>query len=228
MSVLQEPQSRRPVTCWYELRPPEDTRLYDFQPEDKALALAAHSATTLNQSTATDSPFEAAYKSDFDEDTYILTEPEGAANVISGRRSRGRTKPHRARRRYFGRSPLLKRPQIRLGGGRQHHAPFSTPAIIQFYNGIVDSVHRGLAYLTLEARNGHGERLQIEWDAAELSAEGIGERQPFILKTITEGNRLEYEFIPDQLHPLPADMQREISDLLSHYRATGQLDDDGE
>jgi hypothetical protein len=96
----------------------------------------------------------------------------------------------------------------------------------QRYEGYVDAIHEGLAYLILESRS--GQRLEIEWDAAELAKKSIGERQPFILKTVTIGNTIRYQFIPDRLRPLPEDMQRDIRDLLRHYRATGELDDDDE
>jgi hypothetical protein len=108
---------------------------------------------------------------------------------------------------------------------RTPHQP-GAPAVIQFYNGIVEAVHEGLAYLALEAPD--GQRLQIEWDETELAALKIKEGEPFILKTMTDGNKLEYQFIRDQLRPVSGELQREISDLMSHYRATGELDDDDE
>jgi hypothetical protein len=145
---------------------------------------------------------------------------------MRGKQFRRRIQPSFTRRRRF-RPPIAgKQVFKRKSGGRRAPDPPKAPAIIQFYNGIVETVHEGLAYLTLEARNGH--RLQIEWDEAALARKGIGGRQPFIFKMIDEGNRLVYEFIPDRLRPLPDDLQREISDLMSHYRATGELDDDDE
>jgi hypothetical protein len=112
--------------------------------------------------------------------------------------------------------------------GKREVTPRKPPvaAVLQIYKGYVDAIHEGLAYLILESRN--GQRLQIEWDAADLAKKSIEERQPFILKTVSIGNKFQYEFIPDQLRPLPGDMQRDIQKLLSHYRATGELDDDDE
>jgi hypothetical protein len=227
MTLLKESRSRHPVTRSYDdLRPVENTKLYDYQPEDKALAmaLAAYSATSVSRSRATASRPETTYKSEFDEDTLIISESATVRSPKREKPSRRRTKPNPLSRYLFGRVQAFKRFPNRKTGGRRTPIQPKAPAIIQFYNGVVESVHEGLAYLTLEARS--GQRLQIEWDEVELAGKGIKERQPFILKTITEENKLEYEFIPDQLHPLSNDLQREISDLMSHYRATGELDDD--
>jgi hypothetical protein len=226
MTRLKEPQSRRPVTRSYEMWPEENTKLYGYQPEDKALAMAlsAHSATPPSPSRATAPRPDTTYKSDFAEDTLIISESISFALLKRKKVSRRRNKPSPSRRRPSGPLTACKRYSNRKSDGRSIPVQPKAPAIIQFYKGIVEAVHEGLAYLTLETRT--GQRLQIEWDEAELAEKNIGERQPFILKTITKSTRLEYEFVLDQLHPLSKDLQGAIADLKSHYRATGELDDD--
>ncbi len=91
--------------------------------------------------------------------------------------------------------------------------------VSQTYLGFVDAVHDGMAHLTLETTGGH--HLELEWDAAELAAQAIGERQPFTLQTVTTADTMRFKFTPDRLQPLPSQLLQEIDDLTSHYRATG-------
>lgn len=233
MLFEKEALARNPITRSYELGSDkdEDTRLYDCQQEDKALGMALTARlVAFHQalSEATTPQPETTYQSDFGEDTLIIRESVAVVPLGQRRQPRKRKQPGLYCRRLFGRLPLAaaKRLLSRRSRGRSTPNQPKAPAITQFYKGVVEAVHEGLAYLTLETRN--GQRLQIEWDEAELLQKNIGERQPFILKTITKGNRLEYEFIPDRFHPLSGDLQREIDDLKRHYQATGELDDDDE
>jgi hypothetical protein len=104
-------------------------------------------------------------------------------------------------------------------------APTST-GVVQTYQGFVDAVHDGMAYLSLETVGGH--RLALQWDARELAAKSIGERQPFVLQTLTSGDTMRFEFAPDALQPLSVHLLQEIDDLTAYYRATGELDGDDE
>lgn len=217
MTVLGEPRVRHRITREYEWVSEEDTRLYDCQPEDKALAMAftAHSEGHQPFLGAATSRPETTYKSDFDEDILIVGGSTAAAPFKQGSPAGRRYRPKRPPGRFVASRIAAMRPFGRKRDDRRKPNQPKAPAIIQFYDGVVETVHEGLAYLTLEARN--GQRFRIEWDAAELARSGIGERQPFILKTITEGNRLEYEFIPDQLRPLPDRLQDEIAALKDHF-----------
>jgi hypothetical protein len=226
MTLLKEPRSSHSVTGSYELLKDGNTKLYDYQPEDKALAMAlsAHSAAPLSRSRTTAIRPDTIYKSDFDEDTLIISEPAAVRSSNRVKKFKRRNKPSHPRRRAPGPRKAGVRFAHRKMDGRKMSVQPKAPAIIQFYKGFVETVREGLAYLALESRT--GQRVQIEWDEAELAEKNIGERQPFILKTITEGNQLKYEFILDRLRPLSDDLRDEIDALRSHYRAAGALDDD--
>jgi hypothetical protein len=98
--------------------------------------------------------------------------------------------------------------------------------VTQTYQGFVEAVHDGMAHLTLETTSGH--HFELEWDAAELAAKSIEERQPFILQTLTSGDTMRFQFNPDRLHPISSKLVQEIDDMTAHYRATGELDADDE
>ena len=196
------------------------TRLYNFERSGKAYGRAISAQTEPGSSF------------DFDEDTLILgpvQQPSLASFQTRMPRGKSRRRLPGRRHRLLGVLSGLPKLLFKVRDtGKREVTPKKPPvaAVLQIYKGYVDAIHEGLAYLILESRN--GQRLQIEWDAADLAKKSIEERQPFILKTVSIGNKFQYEFIPDQLHPLPGDMQRDIQKLLSHYRATGELDDDDE
>lgn len=216
MTIFNEPRNRRPITRSYDLAPPGPTKLYRCQSEEKNLALALGAYSEACQAAT-------AYTSDIDEGVLIMRIPGAMVSPVRGGRARRRSRPRRSRRLHLVSSIIKKRAALRRGGGP--NIPKS-PAIIQVYKGAVESIRGGLAYLSLESID--GQRLQIEWDAAELARLGVGERLPFILKTITVGNRMEHEFTPDELRPLSAELRSEIDALREHYRKTGQFDDDDE
>ena len=83
----------------------------------------------------------------------------------------------------------------------------------QTYQGFVDAVHDGTAHLTLETTGGH--HFELEWDAAELAAQSIGERQPFTLQTVTTADTMRFKFTPDRLQPLSSQLLQEIDDLIA-------------
>lgn len=229
MTMLKEPRPRSRITRDYEFESETHTRLYDYQPEDKALAMAfaAQSGPQPLQRGASTQQVETTYKSDFDEGVLITWGSVVSGSLGQERKVRKLPRPKkRLRQRSLARWIERRRGTPRLGGDRKPPKPPKAPAVVQSYKGVVESVHEGLAYLTLEARN--GQRLQIEWDAAELTGWGIGERQPFILKTIEEENKLVYEFIPDRPLPLSAELRSEIDALREYYQASGQFDDDDE
>ncbi len=230
MNILEEPRPRERVTRDYEFEPENPTRLYGYQPEDKALAMAfaAQRGPQPNQMRATTQQTATTYKSDFDEGVLIIRARGSVVAEWFLKQEKQARKPLHPKwfRRYLA-SPfaLMRRAKKKGGGLKQPKLP-KAPAVVQLYKGVVESIHEGMAYLTLESRN--GQRLQIEWDAAELARREIGERQPFILKTIEEENKLTYEFIPDRPQPLSAELRSQIDALREHYTATGQFDDDDE
>ncbi|MHB1560794.1 MAG: poly(ADP-ribose) polymerase family protein [Isosphaeraceae bacterium] len=227
MTILGKLRGRNLITRDYERPSGEATRRYGCQPEEKALAmtLAPHSeGRQLFHGVPFSGP-ETTYKSGFDEDILIVEGPAAAAPFKQVSHDRRRKRPKRSLRRprFLGIDVKRAFGLAQPGARRTPYRP-KTSVTVQCYDGVVETVHEGLAYLTLEARNGR--RFQIEWDAAELARSGIRERQPFALKTITQGNRLEYEFIPGQLRPLPGRLRNEIDALRDYYRATGEFDDD--
>ncbi len=237
MTLLKEPRSQRPITRSYEPSlEKQNTRLYDFQPEGKALGMAlnAQVSARTGASGMGASPFDGTFQSEFDEDTLsnfgedilIISGPVATKPSRREQLFKRRNKPSPHRRRRFVRLAAGIHSPNRMSGARKTRVPPKAPAIIQIYKGVVETVHEGFAYLILETRD--GQRVEIEWDETELANKNIGERQPFILKTMTAGNKLEYEFILDQLHPLSEDLQDAIDDLKRHYRSTGELDDVGE
>jgi len=206
------------------------TRLYNFERSGKAYGRAISAQTEPGSSFDFDKAYgrvisaqtEPGSSFDFDEDTLIL-------GPVQTRMPRGKSRRRLPGRRHRLLGVLSGLPKLLFkvkDTGKREVTPRKPPvaAVLQIYKGYVDAIHEGLAYLILESRN--GQRLQIEWDAADLAKKSIEERQPFILKTVSIGNKFQYEFIPDQLRPLPGDMQLDIQKLLSYYRATGELDDD--
>lgn len=227
MTMLKEPRPRNRITRDYEFDSENHTKLYGHQPEDKALAMAfaPQSGSQPLHMGATTQLAETTYKSDFDEDVLITRGSVVTASSKQDRKARKRPRPKRFQRNSASSFALIRHAK-KKGGGLKQPKPPKAPAVVQLYKGVVESVHEGMAYLALESRN--GQRLQIEWDAAELARKKIGERQPFILKTIEEENMLAYEFIPDRPQPLSAELQSEIDALREHYKASGQFDDDDE
>jgi hypothetical protein len=216
MSPILQEKLKKPITRSYEFEP--GRRSYEFEPSRNVYSRALSTAT------------KADFFLEIDEDTFIV----GEAKETECERPGTRPNPEKPVRGH-----LLKRYRLLKARFRRLHCKAKpaakkasikkkppSAAVLRIYKGYVDAVHDGLAYLILE--NQSGQRLEIEWDAADLSKEAIGERQPFVLKTLSIENELKYEFIPDRLRPLPKELKQNIADLLSHYRATGDLDDDNE
>ncbi len=105
----------------------------------------------------------------------------------------------------------------RDGLDMNHGENSASNGVVQTFQGFVDAVHHGMAYLTLETADGH--RLELEWDAAELAAKSIGERQPFTLETVTTSDTMRFKFTLDRLQPLSSQLLQEIDELAAHYRA---------
>jgi len=193
------------------------TRLYGYQTSSKALAKAQ--------------AFQVGggYVSDIEEDTFVWSGLQGVFAPFK--------RPRRGQRRgtrSVPPSPIVKRSLSKIGLGSRtyknkkiNRGSSLTPrnaAIVQHYKGFVDSIRDGMAYLTLESQN--GQRIELEWDASELAQKSIGDRQPFVLNTMTLGDSMRCDFVGDRLQPLPEELRKDIDELVSHYRLTGDLDDD--
>jgi hypothetical protein len=220
MTLAIRAKLKEPITRSYDFEP--NRKAYDCEPSRKAYGRAISIGT------------EADFFLEIDEDTFIVGEAkESECAHNQDRMKRGKPIRGRLRKRYphvaalFGLYGFSRKLKSKPAGKKAAitRNPRS-PAVLQSYKGYVDAVHEGLAYLILENQN--GQRLEIEWDAADLRRKSIGERQPFVLKTLATGNELKYEFIPDRIRPLPKALQQNIAELLSHYRATGDLDDHDE
>ena len=189
MSIGLQERPEKPITRLYN----PITRLYNFERSGKVYGRAISAQTEPGSSF------------DFDEDTLILgpvQQPSLAPFQTRMPRGKSRRRLPGRRHRLLGvLSGLPKLPFKVKDAGKREVTPRKPPvaAVLQIYKGYVDAIHEGLAYLILESRN--GQRLQIEWDAADLAKKSIEERQPFILKTVSIGNKFQYEFIPDQLRP---------------------------
>jgi len=193
------------------------TRLYGYQTSSKALA----KAQALHVG--------GKYVSDIEEDTLVWSGSQGVGVPVKS--------PRRGRRRSTRSLPpssIETRSLSKIGLGSRkiknkkiNRGSSLTPrnaAIVQHYKGFVDSIRDGMAYLTLESQN--GQRIELEWDARELAQKSIGERQPFVLNTMTVGDSMRCDFVGDRLQPLPEELRKDIDELVSHYRLTGDLDDD--
>lgn len=193
------------------------TRLYGYQTSSKALAKA--------QAFQVGGGYVSGI---IEEDTlvwsgYQRVEPPGK----KGRRERRKRSP---RVRQSSQPSLPKRVLMPPKKGKQRSkrglgsvVP-KIAAVVQHYRGFVDAIHGGMAYLTLESQG--GQRLELEWDARELAKKSIGERQPFILNTLTLGDTMRCDFVRDRVQPIPESLRKDINDLMSHYRSTNDLDND--
>lgn len=194
------------------------TRLYGYQTSSKALA----KAQALHVG--------GKYVSDIEEDTLVWSghqrvEPPGK----QGRRVRRKRSPRVRKSSQLSLPRRVIMPPIKGKQGSKRGLGSIVPkiaAVVQHYKGFVDAIHGGMAYLTLESRD--GQRLELEWDARELAKKSIGERQPFILNTLTLGNTMRCDFVRDRDQPIPESLRKDINDLMSHYRSTNDLDDDDE
>jgi hypothetical protein len=98
----------------------------------------------------------------------------------------------------------------------------TAPEKVTNYQGFVEAVEDGIAYLNLEDEKGR--RIEIEWDANELAEKGIFERAPFLLTIREFEDRVKFRFRADKSDTLSEQTRSEIHALLSHYESTGELD----
>lgn len=71
--------------------------------------------------------------------------------------------------------------------------------ILEEFNGFVDGIRGGIAFVTL--KNNAGEILEGEYPSDKLAEKGIRERRRFKLRTVQTGTdevEVEFESIPDK------------------------------
>ena len=94
--------------------------------------------------------------------------------------------------------------------GHVHATP--TPAVLEQFQGFVTKVEGDSAYVTLETAQ--GERVSGVYPAAELAANGVGERDRFSLATVDQGSsvRFDIRLIPRRV--VSSEEQRAIQERI--------------
>lgn len=100
----------------------------------------------------------------------------------------------------------------------------STETVLETFEGFVDQVDAGIAFVTLTSPD--GETIRGEYAAEELASLGIFERRRFVCKTLEAGGsvRVHLEAVPDrEVTPeKEAAFDREIDELLADDQLDGE------
>jgi hypothetical protein len=128
-------------------------------------------------------------------------------------------------RRVYRRRPTHSKLSVNVASKRPPLAA-RNPVVAEVFNGRVDNVENGTAFLTLFAKD--GEILIAQWPEPELARKGIGKSDLFKLTMTDSGKAVAMWFETVPRKPIPDDLWAEIQKIRQAYSELSTDERDGE